>query len=70
MFKYEYETVNCSMDGWGVFSGNVYTIEDYRSVIDAKAKEGWRYVGYVPTKQKGTGHVEELDLIFEKWIQE
>lgn len=29
---------------------------------------GWRYVGYIPTKQRGTGHTQELDLIFEKVI--
>ena len=25
-----------------------------------------RYVGYIPVKQRGTGHVQEMDLIFEK----
>ena len=33
-----------------------------------KAKEGWRYVGFVPTKQRPTGHIQELDLVFEKKI--
>lgn len=28
--------------------------------------EGWRYVGYIPTRQRRTGHIQELDLIFEK----
>ena len=45
---------------------NIYSIEDYRSIIRERAEHGWRYVGYVPTKQRGTGHVQELDLIFEK----
>ncbi len=31
-----------------------------------RASDGWRYVGYIPTKQRGTGHMQELDLIFEK----
>ena len=30
------------------------------------AAEGWRYAGYIPTKQRGTGHTQELDLIFER----
>ena len=42
------------------------SIEDYRDIINARAKNGWRYVGYLPTRQRGTGHVQELDLIFEK----
>ena len=68
MYKYEYETVNCGFDGWGLGSGNIYSIEDYRSIINKRAEQGWRYVGYIPTKQRGTGHSQELDLIFEKEI--
>lgn len=66
MYKYEYETVSCSLGGWGLGSGNVYEIEDYREIINNRAREGWRYVGYIPRRQRGTGHVEELDLIFER----
>lgn len=32
MYKYEYETVCCEFGGWGFGSGNVYGIEDYRSI--------------------------------------
>jgi len=66
MYNYEYEKVVCELGGWGVFNGNVYSIEDYRTIIEERAKNGWRYVGYIPTKQRGTGHIQELDLIFEK----
>ncbi len=68
MYQYEYETVSCELGGWGFGSGNIYEIDDYRSVIDKRAKEGWRFVGYIPTRQRGTGHVQKLDLIFEKEI--
>ena len=68
MYRYEYESVSCSLGGWGLGSGNVYSIEDYRRVIDARAKAGWRYVGYIPTTQRGTGHVQEMDLVFEKEV--
>ena len=66
MYKYEYETVRCDFGGWCLGSGNIYSIEDYRPIIAERAKQGWRYVGYIPTKQRGTGHIQELDLIFEK----
>lgn len=66
MYKYEYETVSCDLGGWGFGSGNVYEIEDYRAVITKRASDGWRFVGWVPIKQRGTGHIQELDLIFEK----
>lgn len=66
MFRYEYEPVRCDCTGMGLFAGNIYELEHYRELIDQRAKDGWRYVGYMPTKQRGTGHIEELDLIFEK----
>lgn len=68
MFRYEYEKVRCDFTGLGLFAGNVYELENYRQVIDQRARDGWRYVGYMPTKQRGTGHIEELDLIFEKEV--
>ena len=66
MYKYEYETVSCDFGGWGFSSGKVYNIENYRSIIEKRAGNGWRYVGYITTKQRGTGHTQEMDLIFEK----
>jgi len=67
MFQYEYVSVSVGFDGWGPFAGNDCGLSgDYREIINGRAKDGWRYVGYMPTRQRGTGHVQELDLIFEK----
>ncbi len=66
MYKYAYETVSCHLSGYGLGAGTVYCIDDYRSIIEKRASQGWRYVGYVPVKQRGTGHVQVMDLIFEK----
>lgn len=66
MYKYEYEKIKSDFDGWGAFNGNIYTIDVYQDIIEKRSKEGWRYVGFIPTKQRGTGHIQELDLIFEK----
>ena len=66
MYRYEYETVSCNFGGWSFDAGNVYSLDDYRSIINERASNGWRYVGYIPTKQRGTGHTQEMDLIFEK----
>lgn len=70
MYKYEYESISCDFNGIGLFNGNVYGIDDYRQVISDRAKDGWRYVGFVPSKQRGTGHIQELDLIFEKEVED
>ena len=66
MFKYEYETVSYTLEGWGPFGGNDYQIGEYRSIIDKRARDGWRYIGCIPTTQRGTGHTQAMDLIFEK----
>lgn len=68
MYKYEYETVSVDFGGWGFGAGNIYSIEDYRCIIDERAREGWRFAGCIPTKQRGTGHTQEIDLIFEKEV--
>ena len=38
MYKYEYETVSCDIDGWGFGAGNIYSIEDYRSIINKRVE--------------------------------
>ena len=68
MYEYSYEKVSCDISGFGLLNGTIYVIEDYKIVIEEKAKDGWRYVGFIPTKQRGTGHIQEIDLIFEKLI--
>ena len=68
MYTYEYETISCDFNGWGPGYGNIFGIKDYRSIIDNRAAEGWRYVGYIPVEQRGTGHVQKLDLIIEKEV--
>lgn len=65
-YVYSYETVTCELSGWGALGGNVYETGPYREIIDRKAAAGWRYVGFLPVKQRGTGHLAQIDLIFEK----
>ena len=69
MYAYEYEKIYTELGGWGPFDGKAYTMcVDYHEIIRKRAEAGWRYVGYIPTKQRGTGHVEELELVFEKEV--
>lgn len=66
MSRYAYEKVKYKVNGWKILTGTVYVIENYKAVINKRAKEGWRFVGYVPIKINGHGAIEEVDLIFEK----
>ena len=68
MYKYEYVTITAYNQGWGPINGASWEVWRHRDIIDARAAQGWRYVGYLPVKQRGTGHIEELELIFEKEV--
>ena len=59
MYQYRYES---QATGGGVFGGNA----EHRQVIDRLAKEGWRYVGFIPTGFTGHGGISRVDLIFEQ----
>ena len=68
MYKYEYVTVSAEMEGYLAKFNDVLSLDDYRKIIDEKAAEGWRYVGYIPTRESMKGYLRELDLIFEKEV--
>ena len=62
MKQYEYVALHI-----GKFLGGSVSAE-HRNVIDEYAKNGYRYVGYLPTKIDDHGRMVDLDLIFEKDI--
>ena len=59
MKKYEYVSVVYE----GVYASQV---NEHRQIIDKRAAEGWRYVGYIPTREAYHGQTCSIDLIFEK----
>lgn len=65
MYIYEYERISSGLTGWGL-SGNKYETEGYIEIINKRATEGWRYVGFIPALQRGTGHIQAMDLVFER----
>ena len=61
MYKYDYVTVV----GEGVM---VTKYREHREIIDRRAAEGWRYVGYVPVRTNSNGQPTQIDLIFEREV--
>ena len=59
MKKYEYEEVVMR----GVFGSRTAA---HQTVINRRAAEGWRYVGYIPLEENSHGVTQAIDLIFEK----
>lgn len=42
----------------------------HKEIINEKAKNGFRYVGAIPTRISKSNVVLELDLVFEKELKE
>ena len=58
MKKYKY--VNVYM-GKFIGAGS----EEHRDIINQYAANGYRYVGYIPTKISENGKIKSMDLVFE-----
>ena len=63
MYKYEYVTIVSKKS----FAKG--TFQEHREIIDKYAKDGYRYVGFIPTKEVDVGFLSEMDLVFEKQEQ-
>jgi len=67
MYKYEYEKVYVNVSGLGITE---YKTSKYKSIIEKRSQDGWRYVGYIPILQRGNGYIEEMDFVFEKEVHD
>ena len=65
MYEYQYIEIDT---GGGFWFNNAEG--SHRDVIDHEARDGWRYVGYVPLTFTGNGGVKSMDLIFERESKE
>lgn len=61
MKKYEYVTIQYEANSL-LFLGTM----KHKEIIDKYAEQGYRYVGFIPTKLDGHGSLRNIDLIFEK----
>ena len=60
MLEYEFEEVSCGE----VYGFYLRETAAHREVILRRAQEGWRYAGWLPLRQRTTGHVEAIELVF------
>lgn len=60
-YEYRYESVDT---GGGFFFDNADC--GHRAIIDAYARDGWRFAGFVPTRFSSYGGIKALDLVFER----
>ena len=65
MYQYEYVSLYATGGFW------IYQRENaHREIIDRYAAQGWRYAGYLPIKFSGDGGLKEIDLVFEKPVED
>ena len=64
---YEYQYIELYTGGGFWLNNSEGT---HREIIDREARDGWRYVGYVPLSFTGNGGIKSMDLIFEREIKE
>lgn len=60
MLEYGFETI---ITNKGVFVGKTF---GHQEAIRRRAAAGWRYVGWLPTKQGSYGSICEIELVFER----
>ena len=68
MLEYEFEEINCDDGGGGYsfFGGIGWETLAHQEAIRRRAEEGWRYVGFIPKRQRAGGYMETIDLVFER----
>jgi len=64
MLRYEFERVKLEATSYVPWGRSV--AGGTRELIEARAADGWRYVGLVPVSVTGKGGLELFDLVFEK----
>lgn len=67
MKRYEFETLETTFGtGYSIFGGIKAGTYGHREIIERRARDGWRYAGFIPTTQMADGRITEMDLIFER----
>lgn len=61
--------IKATLVTYGDMKGLQYTFEDVRDVITSKLSDGYTYCGFVPVVLRGTGEMDEIDLIFEREVE-
>ncbi|RHR10559.1 DUF4177 domain-containing protein [Pseudoflavonifractor sp. AF19-9AC] len=69
MLEYDFVSLETEWGtGYNLFGGVRIDTSGHRDIIVQRAAEGWRYVGWLPTTQRGTGQIDRIDLIFEREV--
>ena len=69
MKKVEFVRIKSELIGYGLGKGTKYGFDRVEEIIKERIENGWDYCGYVPIETRGTGDIETMSLIFQKYEQ-
>lgn len=64
MLEYDFVPLELDLDGYSFFGGAGIVVKGHQQLIRSRAKNGWTYAGFLPTKQRAGGFINEIELIF------
>lgn len=64
MLEYDFVPLELDLDGYSLFGGVGIAAKGHQEIIRSRAKNGWTYAGFLPTKQRAGGFISEIELIF------
>ena len=69
-YEYDFYPLENNLSGYSLMGGVGIVFEGHQEIIQARAKNGWEYVGFIPTKQRAEGYISKIDLIFKRELPE
>lgn len=69
-YRYDFFRLETEAGGYSLMGGVGIVLDGHQEIIRARATEGWRYCGCIPVKQRAEGYITQVDLVFEKPVED
>lgn len=69
-YEYDFYPLEVDLSGYSLLGGVGIVFEGHQEIIRARARNGWEYVGFIPTKQRAEGYISRIELIFKRELPE
>lgn len=69
-YEYDFYPLEVDLSGYSLLGGVGIVFEGHQEIIHARARNGWEYVGFIPTKQRAEGYISRIELIFKRELPE
>lgn len=69
-YRYDFTRLETEASGYSLMGGVGIVLDGHQEFIRARAVDGWRYCGCIPVKQRAEGYITQVDLVFEKPVED